>query len=231
MAGYPPQQPPYGNPPPQQPPQQSGGCLGCSMGCVIFLLVLALLCGGGLLYVYFNWQVWVGDAARQVAVEAIKKSELAPADQDRVIVQMDRIVDEFKAGKISVERLGEMLKKVADSPLLPLVIVAAFEEQHINKSSLPDDEKAEAKLVLQRIARGVAEKKIDASELNSAIESISTGSGDSKKVKENLSEEELRGFIEELKTIADEKMISDEPFVIDIPTEFEKLVDEMLKTP
>jgi hypothetical protein len=230
MAGYPPQQQPSQNAPPP-PPQQGGGCLGCSMGCVIFLLVLALLCGGGLLYVYFNWQVWAGDAARQVVVEAIKKSELQPADQDRVIVQVDRIIDEFKAGKISVERLGEMLKKVADSPLMPLVVVKAFEEQHLKKSSLPDDEKAAAELVLQRVARGVAEKKIEASELTDAIESISEKQGETTKVKENLTEEDLRGFIEKLEAIADEKMISDEPFVVDIPTEFEKLVDELLKTP
>ncbi len=133
------------------------------------LVVAALCCGIGGYFAVKNAKNWAVDLARNFAVEAIKESDLTEEDQQQVIEQVDRVVAAYKAGEIDEEKLKKILTEVQTSPLLPLAVVYGMEKQYLDKSGLTDEEKADARKQLQRMIRGVMEKKIAESQVDALM--------------------------------------------------------------
>jgi hypothetical protein len=206
------------------------GCLwGCLIGGVVGFLVVVLACGIGAWYVSVNAKPWGATLARNMAVQVVEASELTAEDKTQVVGQIDRVVNAYKKGEINEEDLQRILKEVERSPLLPMAVVFGVEVQYLERSGLSAEEKEDARLQLQRIVRGGFEKKIDKAKLDALMEPLlETEPNGNKKFKDQLSDEELRKFFADAKQLADEAMIPNEAFKVDIGDEVMRIVDRAL---
>ncbi|MGE0760147.1 MAG: hypothetical protein AB7F89_13030 [Pirellulaceae bacterium] len=171
----------------------------------------------------------IPEMARQVIDQAVQQSDLSPEDKQVVMQQVDRFVEGYKEGKVDMQKLGLFFEQLAESPLMDLMIAYAAKEKYINPSGLSAEEKQQAERTLQRLTRGVIEEKISKSELDIALDHISTDNGNGgREFNETLSDEQLRAFLAECQRLVEQAEIPDEEFQVDIGAELKKLVDQAL---
>lgn len=240
QPGFPPpgQQPanPYkpGMSPEPASPSPNKGCgvgscllIGC-LGIVLVSIIVPCIAG---VWFYYNGGKMIAGAARDMIVKVVEQSELEAEDKKEVVAQVDRVVDAYKQGKITMEDLGKVMEELAKSPLLPLAMIYGVEEKYIKPSGLTDEEKEEGRLSLQRVARGAFEKKINEQELEPLLDEVSykTGPNNQRQFKDTLTDAELKQFLGKAKQLADDKGLPEEEFRVKIGSEFKKAVDEALK--
>jgi hypothetical protein len=229
--------PQSGAPQPPSPshtaPQPAGG--GTNVVLVVLgvlALVVLLMCGGlaaVAYYAYVNAKQFGADLSRNVIVNVIEQSELQEKDKRAVVAQVDRVADAYKAGRISLEDVGRVMQELAESPLFVTAMVEAAEAKYVAPSGLSDEEKAEARLTLERVARGVYEKTIPPESLDPALDPIATQDAQgNRQLKDRITDAELRDFLARSKQIADQAQVPEGPFQIDIAEEFKKAVDRAL---
>lgn len=247
--GPPQQQPYYQQPqqPPaylqQEPPKQSGsGCLwGALIGCGGALLLSIVACVGIGYYIQQNVDKWVVGLVREGIVAVIEESEIPADEKTEVIAQVDRVVNAYKARKINQQDLERVMEELQDSPVFLLLPVWGMEKQYLEQSGLPEEEKQAGRQAFARAFRGVFEKKISEESLQSvmpdpyaAMDEMSDE--DFEKMEDvdfqpppkPLTDEEVRKLIADVKKLADDAGIPDEPFTIDIGDEVKKAVDQAL---
>lgn len=210
-------------------PQPSGcrnfalGC-GCAIGCLLLVAV-----GIGV-WVALNWKNWAADLGKKVAADAVAKSTLPAEDKARILKRINQLADDFKAGKVSTEQLGRVMEQIAKSPLLPLGLVMAADEKYVKPSGLTDEEKDAGRRTLQRLARGAFEKSIPENDTQEVMKLLTDRQPDgSEQLKEHLTDDELKAFLEKAKEKADSANVPDEPFEVNIADEIEKAIDNVLK--
>ena len=211
------------------PPKSSG--MSCVLGCAIFGLAMVLICGGVIWYVTVNVKNWGTDFAASLVKQTVDASEMRDADKQEVKKQIDRVADGFKAGKVTGEELGKMLEKLTQSPLFSVLIIYGVQQQYINDPDTTPEEKAAAERILQRIARGCAEGKITASDLQGPLSNVSqTDPNNPQQPPQNkqVSKEDLKKCLDELEELADDKEIPDEPYELNVGAEVKRIVDEAL---
>jgi hypothetical protein len=209
----------------EPPPKKRGcGCLGCFLGCLGVLVVLAIV---GAIGAYVVAQK-APDFIRETIAKGINESDLKPEDKKMVLQQVDRLVEGYKADKVDLQKLGQLAEDFVQSPLMDLLIAFGAKVKYIDKSGLTPEEKTEAERTLHRVARGVIEEKISQEQLDIALNHISNKVGQSRQFKDEVTDEELRAFLQECKRLADEAMIPDEDVQVDIGGELKKLVDKAL---
>jgi len=215
-----------GDDPESAPPKRRGcGCGSCLLAIFILGIVSILVCGIGGYVGYRNFPEWT----HKVIVSAVDDSELDDQAKQDIKVQMDRLLKEYRAGNISNERFLEGLEELGDSPIFLLLMSYAAMESYIAPSGLSDDEKADAKLVFQRVARGTFEKKIKADDLEQAFSYISEKDfNGNRQVKNNVPDEDLRSLVKECRRVADEAGIPNEPYQVDVAAEVKRIVDRAL---
>ena len=215
-------------PPQFQQPKRSSG-MGCVLGCLATLGIMALLCGGVIWWGYHYIPGMLAGKVRDAMVQAVNESELAPADKQEVVTQINRVVDKYRAGEIDGEQLMRVMEELGQSPVMAVVMLYAAEEKYIKPSGLSDEEKQAALLTLQRVLRGVVEKKIDPDELQASLNMImEPNQGDQKKLKEKLTDDELKAFLAAMTQHADDAKIPLEPYNVRIGEEVKKAVDRAL---
>jgi len=122
-----------------------------------------------------------------------------------------------------------VLRNLGESPLFALAMVYGAEKKYVEPSGLSDQEKKDARLALQRAARGVYEKTISQNSIQRAMDRISTaGPNGERQLKERITDDELKAFLKDLKDLADKAEVPEEPFEVDIGEEFKKAVDKAL---
>lgn len=196
-------------------------------------LVVVLICGGMIGLAYYaasQAKTFVADASRKALTDMVEQSEMDEEDKQTVVAQIDRVTDDFKSGKITLEQVGNVMEELGRSPLFVLMMVRAAEEKYVKPSGLSEEEKAAATLTLERTARGVYEEKIAHESLEGPMRHISqTDRQGNQQLKERVTDEELRAFLAECKTLADGASIPEERFDVDIGDEFKKAVDRALE--
>jgi hypothetical protein len=224
--------------PGKQPEKKSGAstCLKVGLiGCALLLVVGGV---GGWLIVR-NIPRWTRSAllsgARMMAVEVIDGSGMSAEEKKEFTGHVDRLVEGAKAGKVSNEQLKQMMEKLAASPLIPMAIVKAADAKYVQPSGLSAEEKKRGKLDLQRLGRGVTEKnasgdpKIGQKDLDEILALISTADAQgNRRVKEKLTDEEVRAFLAKVREKADAASIPEEPYEVKPAEEFGRIVDEVL---
>lgn len=213
---------------PPAPPQRNWlPC--CLVGCLVIGVLGLLSCGGIAWYLAKNVKSIASDVARQAIVSTIERSELDPAEKQAVIAEVDRVVDQYRSGKITLEDLGRILDELAKSPVMQNIMIYAIEKQYVDPSGLPDEEKQAARLTLQRILRGIHEKKIEEGDLDAALDHLSAKTHDGQRqMKDRVTDEELRKFLAECRRVADRAGVPVEPFEIKISEEFRKAVERAM---
>ena len=204
----------------------------CLTGCLVVLGVLAILGVIGGIWLANNWRDLAADVLTPPLVEAIERSDMTEEDKIRVIAQVEALAQEFRDKKISLEEMGRVLEKIAESPVLPLAAVMFVEDQYIRRSGLSEEEKADARLQIGRRARGVFEEKIDEERIRYVVEPISepgaTGDDFDIRPPDRVSDDDLRAMIERAREEADAAEIPDETFEVDIPGELERAIEKAL---
>ncbi|MCI0359271.1 MAG: hypothetical protein L0211_12400 [Planctomycetaceae bacterium] len=231
-------------PPPYyaEPPRSSGsGCgLGLLIGCLGTLVVFVLLCAGTVWYVQRNAGKWMASVVREMIVSAVNASEIPAGEKTEVIAQIDRVVAAYKEGKVKPEDLEPMMMKLEKSPAFLLMEAWGLEKAYVEPSGLPADEKEQGRRTIDRALRGLCEQKITQQEFMGVVPQrnvdVDVDLNDNgkavfkqgKNAQNQLTDEEVRKMLADLKKLADDAGIPDEPFEIDIGDEVKKLVDEML---
>lgn len=208
------------------PPPKSG-MSGCLIGCVVVAVVSLAVCGGAGVYVWMQAATWATDATTYVMKEGIKASQMREADKTAVIAEIDRVADGFKSDKITSDELGEIMEALMESPLISLLIITEFQNQQLERSGLSQEEKEAARLTLQRVTRGVAERKITNQDLEPAMMQVTQASPDDGDMSEPpMTDEEWRQYLASLESLAESKSVEAGEFQLDVAKELRRIVDE-----
>jgi hypothetical protein len=211
-----------------RPPRRRAGILG---GCLIALAVLLVILLIGGWYVYSHWKGWAATVVQKGTEAVVAESGLPDTQKSQILADVQSLSNDFKDGKISLDQLSQVMKEIADSPLLPLAGVQAARTKYIETSDMKPEEKAAAILSLQRFARGIYEKKITPAQsaIDDAVKPITTLKPDGRwELKERPTRQELDQFIANVKAKADAAKIPEEPFDLNIAAELRKAIDKAL---
>ena len=202
---------------------------GAKKGCLIALVVIILLGVGIGVYVYSNWKGWAAGLMSATTEQVLQQSPLAKEEKDRIMARVNALGVEFKEGKITSDQLGNVAKAIGESPILPSGMVIATERKYLNPSALSNEEKEAGRRSLQRLARAIVEKKVTMDEAETAAAPIATKDANGNfKLKEAVTDAELRQFLANAKDKADAAKIPDEAYVINFADELDKVIDQAL---
>jgi hypothetical protein len=107
-------------------------------------------------------------------------------------------------------------------------MVKAVQRRYIDNSGLPDDEKQQARVAVSRVARLMQLGELDPQDAESLLDHISDGGPSKRRIRNSLSDQELRDFVAACKAVADKGGIPDEEFEIDPVQELKRILDEVL---
>jgi hypothetical protein len=201
----------------------------CLIGCLVMCAILLLLAIAAALWVRTNWRGWTADFGSMAVDQAINASGLPAEEKAEVKVQVERVTTAFRDGRLSMEQLGMIMQQIADSPLLPSIMVMAIDRAYLAKSGLTDDEKAAGRITLQRLMRGFIDKQIDEQTMDSLMAHVADRKPDGNwQLRQRLSDEELRAFLDAAKTAADDAGVAAEPPEFDPSDEIKRIIDNAL---
>lgn len=215
-------------------PDEPSGCGRVAKGCgcvVVVALLLVVMLGA---WIAVSWRSWAAFAGRRAADAMLAAAPLADADRVRIRAAVDRLGDEFTAGRITVEQMGRVAEEVARGPLLPLAVLMAIDLKYLQPSGLPPEERTAGRRLLERAARGlttgVIEPEVAADLLEPVVEPAPDAADDvdSFALKEKLTDAELREFLRRVRERVDALGIPDEPFAVDVATEVEAAIHRAL---
>lgn len=215
---------------PNWPSQPSSGCRNLAIGCGVAAVLLLVIAIGIAIYVAFYWRDLLADFTLPLAEQTIQKSELPEEGKERLRKRFRALAEDFKTGKLTFEQMKRIVDNVGESPLLVIALVMGTESKYIAPSGLDAEEKKAAHRTLERAARGVFERKIAQQQQERIMDVLMEPSGNGqKKLKEKLSDDEVRELLSRAKAAADASGIPDEPFEVDIAQEIEKAIDAAQK--
>lgn len=213
-------------------PREQGGGGGCAKGCLIALLVVVVLVAIGAVLVSMYWRSWASSMGVTVVEAAIQQSEMPEAEQAEVMEQVRRLADAWENKEISDQQARRIIEGFGDSPLMASIMVFGIEAQFIESSGLSDEEKAEARVTLNRFASGVINEQIDEQTQDRVFGHVSDvdGQGD-RTLRESVTDEELREFLADAKAAADEAGVPEEVEEVDPSDELKRIIDEAMRAP
>ncbi len=216
------------DPPPAAVPPR--GCLrGCLGGCLIGVVISICVCVGITFWVVRNFVPLAADTVRAALVSGVNQSQLDAAEKLAVIAEIDRVVEQFKDGQIDSVGLRRIFEELSQSPLMGTLILVGIEKKYLDQSGLNGDERAAARQTLQRLLRGIYQHQIDLRDLRPALAPIcTTDPNGEEKLKERITDEELRTFLDACRATVDQAGVPDEPFTIKLSDEFRKAIDRAL---
>jgi len=201
---------------------------GIATGCLVVIIAVILIFVAIGVYVAGNYQTWLahGIAAGMHAV--IESTDLPQQEKTEISEIIDQIKTGYLHGEISFAELGLILESMGRSPAIPIGLVIQFEESYVSPSGLTGDEKTEANLNLNRMARGIADDQIGWETAAEILEPISdTGEDGDQHLRPpaEVTDDDIRLVLAAVRDTADEAGISLEKIEIDISDEFKKSVE------
>ena len=219
-----------------QPPRddKGKGCMWAAIGCGSFLLIGFIFLGVAGWYVARNAKTFAADWSVVMTEEALKESGMPEPQREQVIARVRRVAEGFKSGDVTVEDLQKFGEKIAEDKSMVAAGLLYFIETHLlNSSKLDDEQRERAERALQRVARGVVEEKIELKSLESVVDGFlePPGSDGNRKVKDNLTPEEVDEIIADATELADSAEVPDEPYEIDVAEHIDTIIDEVMGIP
>lgn len=202
--------------------------IGCSVAFGIFLLIGAI----GIYIVFANIKTIGAELVGAALTAAINESPLPAEQKGRLVARINQIKDDFKSDKISGQQMEALLQALTQSPVLPAGAAIFAEEMYLKPSGLSDAEKQVGRRSIQRVVRGAIDKSISEATLDQVMAPLSepdTSNRGNTKLKQKVSDAELRDFLQRAKTAADDARVPDEDFNVNLADEFDKVIDSVLK--
>jgi hypothetical protein len=209
---------------------QSGIATALLVGLIAFFLIFVAVG----VYAVNNYNVWIAHGITAGMNAIINNSNIPEQEK----AEVTRIIRQLKEGYLSKEitmaELGLVLEAIGSCPALPIGLVVQFEQSYVVPSGLDRDEKMAARLHLNRLARGLADGRIDWAVIEEILDPISDPGTDGNqhlRSPERVSDIEILEVLVTAKEIADEANIAEEIIEVDISDEFLKSVEEALGRP
>jgi hypothetical protein len=201
----------------------------CLFGCLIIVVIGVVLTAIAAYWIARNWRDWTARVVSDGVNQSIDQSDLPPQEKEEIKVQVNRVADAFRNKKISNEQLQVFFQELSESPILSAFIVQAAEEKYLDPSGLSDEEKAEARITIQRFTRGAVEGKIDQASVDAAVQHIADPQEKGGwQLREHVTDAELRAFLAAAKAEADKATIPDEPIEFDPSDEIKRIIDKAM---
>lgn len=217
---------------PGSPNTQNRGCRNAAIGCGVAAVLMAIVGIVITVIIVLNWRTFVSNFTVDLAMQVVDQSEIPQDGKERIRKRLTALAEDFQAGRLSKEQIGAIIEKVVESPLIVIALVKSAETQYVKPSGLDADEKAAAHRTLERFGRGLFEQKIAPQQQDEVMQHVMRDEGeDRKKIKQKMTDDEVRAFLAKAKEAADDAQVPDEPFDIDIADEFEKAIDAVLIQP
>lgn len=200
-------------------------------GCLIALAVFLVLVIGGGIFIAMSYKGWLATGMTAFTKQIVNDSNMPQDQKDRVVAKVASIGDDFKNGKITFAQLGQVMEAIAEGPILPLGMTAALESQYIKPSALTADEKTAATRTLERLARGIAEKKIKMDDVKLIVAPISQPSSGKEfrlKPANQVTPDQLRAVLADAKKRADDAQVPDEPYTVNVADALDEAVKQAL---
>ncbi len=206
---------------------QTGIATAVLVGLIAFVLILV---AAGV-YAVQNYHAWMahGIAAGMNAV--INNSDIPEQEKAEVTQIIRQLKEGYLAEEITLAELGRVLEAMGTCPALPIGLVVQFEQSYVAPSGLNQEEKKAAGMHLNRLARGLADGRIDWSVAEEILAPISDRDAEGNlqlRSPHMVTDTEILEVVVTARDVADEAGISEEMVAIDISDEFKKSVEEAL---
>jgi hypothetical protein len=204
----------------------------CLFGCLIVAVIFVVLAGIAAYWVAQNWRGWTAHLLSEGINQSIDQSDLPPQEKDEIKVQVRRVADAFRNKQISNEQMGQLLQELMESPILAIFIVQAAEAKYLDPSGLNEEEKADARITIQRFTRGAIERKIEQASVDAALDHIADPQENGGwQLRDQVTDAELRAFLAVAKAEADKANIPEEPVDFDPSEEIKRIIDKAMGVP
>lgn len=212
-------------------PEKKGlsGCAIAGIGCgvIVVLGIIAAVVGG--LWVANNVKELGTDIAVTAMKEGLNELEVPDDQRERMHDRIDDVGQQFKDGKLELEQVAAIFKKLSESPILPAGVSLFVKRVYIRDSGLDDEEKVAADTAIQRFSRGVIDGSIPEAKREAVLDMISTKDHQgNRQFEQELTDDELRAFLKAVTETADEAGVPAEVPEINFADEFDKAIDEAL---
>jgi hypothetical protein len=212
-----------------QVPKQRSKWASCLIGCLAVLGVVFVLILIAIFWFSRNWRGWAANFGSEAMTQAVDASDLAPQEKADTKAQIDRIATAVRDNKITMEQFGTIFKKVQESPLMPLIVVTGVDKAYLTKSGLSEDEKTQGRIALKRFASGAMNKKIDKQGIDAVMSHVADQEPNGGwKMRQQLSDADLRAALAEAKTQADKANVPAEPEDFKPSIELKRIIDESM---
>jgi len=225
---------------PRMPIARRGNLL---VGCGVVLLVFILLLGIGTYFVMTNWRGWTASTSTKVIDKMLTESNMDPVEHAEIMVHVEGLMQRFEDKDITVDQLGNVVEKLAKSPVIPAAMVLGIDSYYFEQSDLEQAEKEQGRTDLARFIEGLFGKSIEPNAMNDVLAPVVTNTPDDNDIRLNLTidpnngrtitalrsadevtSDELRELISIAKAKADEAEITQTPAEIDLSDEIEKAI-------
>ena len=216
-----------------EPPAKKRGILGtCLIGCLITFVMLLAVAGVAAWWLSQNWRELASEAGSEAIKEGINATDLPEPEKAEMAVEVDRVAQAFRAGDLSPEQLGSIMEQIVESPLMTTLVASAIESKYIANSGLSDKEKEEGRQTLRRFIRGGVDGNISQGGIDEAMQHVATRAGEGNwELRDQVSDEDLRKFLEAAKDEADAAEVPAEIENVDPSDEFRRIIDEAMAAP
>ena len=206
---------------------QSGIATALLVGLIAFALII--LAGG--VWATKNYNVLIASGITAGMNAVINGSDIPANEKTDVTRIITRLKEGYLADEITMAELGLVMEAMGSCPALPIGIVVQFEQSYVTPSGLGSEEKKAAGLHLNRLARGLADGRIDWAVIEQILDPISDTKADGNKQlrsPERVTDHEILEVLVTAKEFADGAGMSEEMVNIDISDEFLKSVEQAL---
>ena len=182
-------------------------------------------------YAAKNYNVWIAHGITAGMNALINGSAIPEQEKEEVTEIISHLKEGYLTEEITMAELGLVLEAIGTCPALPIGLVVQFEQSYVTPSGLSEDEKMAAVLHLNRLARGLADGRIDWAVSEQLLDPISDPGQDGKqhlRSPELVTDHEILEVLVTAKEFADEAEISEDLIEIDISDELRKSVEDAL---
>ncbi|MCC7388680.1 MAG: hypothetical protein IT431_07910 [Phycisphaerales bacterium] len=212
-------------------------------GCLVALGILVLLLVIGGVVVALNWRGWTAGLMEQGITAAIDEADVSAEDAAAMKLEVATLMQDFKDKKVSVEDLAHVVEEVAQSPVMTAASVMFVDKSYVQASALTVEEKAEGTTQISRFMRGLFSEQISKTKIDDVTSPIHYQASTDKqppvqinannlnmqlKSPEDVTPEQLKEFLANCKTAADEAGIPPERYEVDMAREFSAAIDRAL---